>query len=50
MKFFPLLETNFYLFLLSKLLLENAIITKTLFLGVNCLVGLEIKGKKFQKI
>jgi hypothetical protein len=33
-----------------KLLLENAIITKASFLGDDCLAGLEIGGKKFQKI
>jgi hypothetical protein len=38
----PLSETNFYLFLLTKLLLENAIITKKPFLGATCVAGLEM--------
>jgi hypothetical protein len=49
-KFFPLSENNIYLFSLTKLLLENAIITKTTFLGANCVAGLEIGGKMFRKI
>jgi hypothetical protein len=43
-------ETNFYLFLLTKLLLENAIITKKPFLGVTCVAGLEMGGNIFRKI
>jgi hypothetical protein len=39
-------KTNVYLFLFANLLLENAKITKTPFLGENCLAELEI-GKKF---
>jgi hypothetical protein len=39
-KFFLLSETNFYLFLLTKLLLENAIIAKKPFLGATCVAGL----------
>jgi hypothetical protein len=50
MKFFPLSETYFYLFLLTKLLLENAIITKKPFLGATCVAGLEMGGKIFRKI
>ncbi len=43
-------KINFYLFLLTKLLLENAIITKTPFLGATCVAGLEMGGKIFLKI
>jgi hypothetical protein len=49
-KLFPLSETNFFLFVLTKLLLENAIITKKPFLGATCVSGLEMGGKIFRKI
>ena len=48
-KFFPLSKTNIYLFLLTKLLLKNAIIRKKPFLGKNCVAGLGIGGKFFGK-
>jgi hypothetical protein len=35
---------------LTKFLLENAVITKTPFLGATCVAGLEMGGKIFQKI
>jgi hypothetical protein len=50
MKFFPFSETYFYFFLLTKLLLENAIITKKPFLGATCVAWLEMGGKIFWKI
>jgi hypothetical protein len=34
----------------GRVLLENAIITKTLFLGATCVAGLEMGGKIFRKI
>jgi hypothetical protein len=43
-------ETNFYSFLLKKLLIENSIITNTLILGATCVAGLEMVGKIFWKI